>query len=101
MILITQIIYIKEGAESVFDRFEAIAMPLISKHKGRLLFRMRTTTAEMIEASIPRPYEIHLVEFESEEDLQLFMGDEERKEILHLKERAIGSVILIKGEKIN
>jgi uncharacterized protein (DUF1330 family) len=101
MILITQIIYIKEGAELVFDQFEAIAMPLISKHRGRVLFRMRTAAAEMIEASIPRPYEIHLVEFEKEEDLQRFMGDEERKRFLHLKEQAIQSVILIKGEKIN
>ena len=101
MILISQIIYIKEGAESVFDQFEAVAMPLISKHKGRVLFRMRTANAEMIEASIPKPYEIHLVEFEREEDLQLFMDDEERKKFLHLKEQAIQSVILIKEEKIN
>jgi|SRR6185437_13166721 uncharacterized protein (DUF1330 family) len=101
MILITQIIYIKEGTESVFDQFEAIAMPLISKHKGRVLFRMRTAAAEMIEASIPRPYEIHLVEFEREEDLRLFMGDEERKKFLHLKEQSIESVILIKGERMN
>ena len=101
MIVITQIIYIKEGAALVFDQFEAVAMPLISKHRGRVLFRMRTEGAEMIEASIPRPYEIHLVEFEKEEDLQSFMNDGERKKFLHFKEQSIESVILIKGERIN
>jgi len=101
MIVITQIIYIKEGTASVFDQFEAIAMPLVSKHKGRVLFRMRTERAEMIEASIPRPYEIHLVEFEKEEDLQSFMNDGERKKFLHLKDQSIESVILIKGERVN
>jgi hypothetical protein len=55
----------------------------------------------MIEGSIPLPYEIHLVEFEREEDFQRFMLDDERRKFLHLKEQSIQSVILIKGEKIN
>jgi hypothetical protein len=32
MILITQLIYIIEGQEKVFDEFESIAIPIIQKY---------------------------------------------------------------------
>ena len=46
------------------------------------------------------PYEIHLVEFETSQDFEDFLKDEERKKFLHLKEQSIKSSILIKGEKL-
>jgi len=39
----------------------------------------------------------HSVEFDSKQDFQNFTKDEERKQFLHLKERSIESVLLIKG----
>jgi hypothetical protein len=101
MVLITQLIYIKEGAASVFDQFEAIAIPLISKYNGQLLLRLRPRAQDIIEASIPGPYEVHMVEFKGESDFHDFMKDVERKKLLHLKEKSIQSVVLYKGEKIS
>jgi hypothetical protein len=43
MIFITQLVYIKEGQESVFHQFEDIAIPAILKYNGRLLLRVRPT----------------------------------------------------------
>ena len=100
MIFITQLIYILEGQETVFDQFEAIAIPAISKYNGRLLLRVRPGEEAFIESNMEHPYEIHLVEFETDEDLAHFMQDEERKRFLHLKERSIRSVVLIKGVKL-
>lgn len=100
MLFITQLIYIIEGQESVFNQFEAIAIPAISKYKGRLLLRVRPGEDAYIESSIETPDEIHLVEFETENDFANFMQDEERKRFLHLKEQSIRSVLLIKGEKL-
>ena len=97
---ITQLIYIKEGEEQAFDQFEAIAIPAISKYNGQLLFRLRPNTNDFIETSIEKPYEIHLIFFAAEKDFENFMHDEERKRFLHLKDRAIRSVLLIKGVKI-
>ena len=99
MIFITQLIYILDGQEKVFDQFEAIAIPIISKYNGRLLLRVRPGHNVYIESSIEEPYEIHLVEFETENDFTYFMQDEERKTFLHLKEQSIKSVLLIKGVK--
>lgn len=100
MIYITQLIYIKDGAEIVFDQFEAIAMPLIVKYHGKLLLRIRPNEAAFIEVGMDKPYEIHLVAFDSEKDFERFMQDEERKKFLHLKERSIKASVLIKGEKL-
>ena len=100
MIYITQLVYLKPGEETLFDQFEKLAIPIISKYKGRLLFRLRPAKEQFIESHIDPPYEIHLVAFEREEDFHDFSRDEERKQFLYLKEQSIASVLLIKGEKI-
>jgi uncharacterized protein (DUF1330 family) len=100
MILITQLIYIKEGQEIAFQQFEDIAIPTILKYNGRLLIRVRPDNNSVIENNIGKPYEIHLVEFDTEQDFENFKQDEERKKFLHLKDQSVKSVLLIKGTKI-
>lgn len=100
MIFITQLVYIRQGRENVFHQFEDIAIPAILKYNGRLLLRVRPTEDTFIEHHIERPYEIHLVEFDTEQDFENFQRDEERKKFLHLKDQSIKSVLLIKGTKL-
>ena len=100
MIFVTQLIYIKEGQESIFHQFEDIAIPAISKYNGKLLLRVRPDADNFIENNIERPYEIHMVEFKSEEDLLNFTQDEERKKFLHLKEQSVRSAISFKGARM-
>lgn len=100
MIFITQLIYIRPGQEAIFDQFESVAIPLISKYGGRLMLRIRPDQSAIIESNIETPYEVHLVSFETEADFARFMQDEERKQFLHLKEAAIRSAILIKGQQL-
>lgn len=100
MIFLTQLIYIKEGQESIFHAFEDIAIPAILKYNGRLLLRLRPSEDAFIEHHIDKPYEIHLVEFSTERDFEDFKQDEQRKKFLHLKEQSIDSVLLIKGEEL-
>lgn len=100
MIYITQLIYIQQEQEKVFHEFEDVAIPIISKYNGRLLLRIRPQENSFIENKIDKPYEIHLVEFDNEEDFKNFMHDEERKKFLHLKERSVKSSILFKGTEL-
>lgn len=100
MIYITQLIYIKEGQEIVFHQFEDVAIPIIGRYNGKLLLRVRPAQDAYIEGWIDKPYEIHLVEFDSEQDFKNFMLDEDRKRFLHLKEQSIRSSILYKGVKL-
>jgi uncharacterized protein (DUF1330 family) len=100
MIYITQLIYIKEGQKAIFHQFEEIAIPIISKYNGKLLLRIRPGENAFIESSIDKPYEIHLVEFDNEQNIRAFMQDEERKKFLHLKEQSIKASVLIQGTKL-
>ena len=98
MIYITQLIYIVEGQEEVFHEFEAIAIPIILKYNGRLTLRIRPEEESIIENKIDIPYEVHLVEFDTQQDFDDFKEDEERKMFLDLKEASIKSSILIQGK---
>jgi uncharacterized protein (DUF1330 family) len=97
MLYITQLIYLKQGQENVFHQFEELAIPIISKYNGKLLLRVRPADSAIIENSVEKPYEIHLVVFDDEKDFDNFMQDKERLQFLHLKEQSIKSVLLIKG----
>ena len=100
MIYITQLIYIIAGQENIFDQFENIAIPIISKYNGRLLLRVRPDEKSFIEHHMDKPYEIHLVEFDTEQDFEDFKQDEERKRFLHFKDQSIKASILIQGIKL-
>ena len=100
MIYITQLIYIKPGQEKIFNQFEDIAIPTILKYNGRLLLRVKPGEDAFLEHHIDKPYEVHLVEFNSETDFKNFMQDDERRRFLHLKEQSIQSSFLIKGTKV-
>jgi len=100
MIFLTQLIYVKEGQENVFHQFEDIAIPAILKYNGRLLLRVRPDENAFIENSMEKPYEIHLVEFNTEQDFLNFSQDEDRKKFLYLKEQSVRSALLIKGTRL-
>ena len=98
MITLTQLVYINPGQEATFEEFESHALPLIERHHGRLLLRLRPGGDSLIAGSWEKPDEIHLVEFDEEADFHAFMVDEERRKYLHLKEKSIRTTIIIQGE---
>lgn len=100
MIIITQLVYIIKGQEQVFDKFESIAIPIILKYNGKFLFRVRPTEDNFIEIYIDKPYEIHLIEFETQKDFDNFKQDKERNTFLHLKEQSIKASIVIQGTRL-
>ena len=76
MIYITQLIYIHPGREDIFDQFEAVAIPIIAKYNGKLLARIRPDDHSFVELHMDKPYEIHLVSFDTEQDFENFRKDE-------------------------
>lgn len=100
MIYITQLIYVIAGQEEIFHQFEELAIPTILKYNGRLTLRIRPTEESIIEKNMETPYEIHLIEFNTQEDFDHFKNDGERKKFLHLKEKSIQSSILIQGTRL-
>ena len=101
MIFITQLIFVKEGKESIFLKFENHAIPLMEKYGGKILYRLRPKEKDFISEEKETPYEIHLISFESEHQLNAFMNDDTRLEFIHLKNESVKSMLLIKGQKLN
>jgi hypothetical protein len=97
MVVITQLVYIHPGKEHVFDEFEAVAIPLIGKHGGELLLRLRPTPECVIAGSMDLPYEIHLVRFPSDEALASFTADPQRQGLLRLKNDSVRSSLVVRG----
>ena len=100
MIYITQLIFVKEGKEEIFHQFEDMALPLMEKYGGQLLYRIRPEAKAFIAGDAENPYEIHFISFDSEQDLAQFMQDETRKECMHLKNASVTSTFLVKGAKM-
>ena len=100
MIYITQLIFVKEGKEAIFHEFEDFAIPLMEKYKGRIIHRVRPPAESFIDSSEKTPYEIHFLSFDSEQDLNDFLNDDERLNFIHLKEESVESIFLVKGKKM-
>ena len=100
MIYITQLIYVNGGQEGVFHEFESYAIPIIKKYDGELMLRIRPDAKNFIETSVEQPYEIHIVRFNSQQDFDNFLNDEERAKYLGLKVQSIRESFLIKGEAL-
>ena len=99
MLYITQFIFIKEGQENTFNEFEALAIPLLEKYNGRVVYRIRPTKDAFISANDELPYEIHLVSFNSENDFENFSKDKDRNDFIHLKNISVKSVLSMKEMK--
>jgi|SRR3712207_3172880 len=97
MLYYTQIIFIKEGKEDLFNEFEAHVLPLLSRHNGELLYRIRPTKTDFIEKTWEYPYEIHLVSFPTKEDFESYRDDKERLQYLPLKNQSVEKMLLIEG----
>lgn len=100
MLYFTQLIYIKDGQEEVFHQFEDYVLPLIEKYKGQLMLRIRPSADAFIEHHIDKPYEVHLVKFDTEQDFLNYQRDETRKQVIHLKEQSVESAVLIQGKQL-
>ena len=97
MIQITQFVYVREGMEDTFHEFESHVLPLLERHGGKLLMRIRPRAEQFIAGELDPPYEIHLVSFEDEAGLQCYNNDEERRKWLAWKEDSVTKVIMVKG----
>jgi len=52
MVYISQLIYIKKGQKELFQQFEKVAIPIISKYNGRLSLGIRPDRKSVIESKI-------------------------------------------------
>jgi hypothetical protein len=100
MIYVTQLVHVHAGKESDFDEFESTVLPLLAEHRGELVLRLRPNAASVIASSGEVPYEVHVVRFESEADLERYSRDERRQRVLYLKNESVRSSLTVKGTTV-
>ena len=98
MIYITQLIYIHPNKVSDFLEFERKAFALMAQYNGKIIQRIRPDAACFIEGEKEKPYEIHIVSFPDESDLQAYLADDNRQAIKHLKDKSVKSILMFKGQ---
>ncbi len=84
--------------EEMFHSYEEKVLPLLEKHNGNLIYRVRLSESNFIEATGEKPYEIHLLSFVTEADFERFRQDEERKKYAPLFLESVQKTILIEGQ---
>jgi len=97
MIYYTQLIFIKPGREQEFHAFEDKVLPLLKRHNGELVYRIRPDKSVFIESSRPLPYEIHVVIFGSKADFEHYKNDPVRLGFMEMKNNSVENIILIEG----
>lgn len=97
MVYLTQLVYVRPGHEKTFEAFEDVVLPLLSKYRGELVLRLRPGRESFIAGTEEPPYEVHVVSFETEEDLSRYSNDEERQRSLPMKEASVSRTVLIRG----
>jgi len=97
VVYLVQLVYVREGCEEAFQQFEDLVLPRLAKYGGELLLRLRPDRACVIAGSSEPPYEVHIVRFESEDDVGRYSNDEVRQRHLRLKDESVRSVLSIRG----
>lgn len=96
--ILTNLIYINDGSEDDFLKYEAIVLPLLANHNGRLRYRIRPSKENYIyPASDELPYEVHIISFKTKEDFLNYKNDPERLKYLELATKSIKKIIMIEA----
>lgn len=95
--ILTQLFYVHPGQEAVFEAFEATVIPLLARHGGELVLRLRPQGAGVVSASIEVPYEVHLVRFPSDAALAAYTADPVRQAALPQRAASVRAVRVVIG----
>jgi hypothetical protein len=99
--VLTLLLYINEGCEEEFLKYEASVLPLLEKHNGSLQYRIRPPKESFIyPPGDEQPYEIHIISFRSEKDFMDYKNDPERLKHMGLAGRSIKKIRVIKAEAV-
>jgi uncharacterized protein (DUF1330 family) len=97
MVHFTQLIYVKPGKEETFHLYEDRVLPLLERHGGRLLLRIRPGNESVLHSELGRPYELHLVSFPSDQQFQAYADDPERHQHLPMKDASVENVVSLRS----
>ena len=100
MIYLTALLFVNEGKEDLYNKYESQVLPLLKSYEGKLIYRIKPNDDNYIKAEEEKPFEIHFISFENKEGFTGFLNDKKRLSFNHLKEASIRTSFIVKGEKL-
>ena len=100
MLYYTQLIYVKKDCETVFHYFEDRVLPLLERHGGELIYRVRPDRKDVIACAGELPYEVHLVTFQDRKGFEAYRDDRERLKYMQLKNESVERILLVEGTSL-
>jgi len=83
------------GQEVALAAYEDQVLQLVPAHGGRVVSRVRTTVA-----GADDPYEVHVIEFASDDALDAYMNDQRRVALSEERDLAIARTQLLRVEPV-
>ncbi len=94
---ITILLFVIKGKEDVFNEYEEKVLPLLSRHQGQLLYRIRPEAQQYITPQDEYPYEIHIVSFETITGFEQYKADKDRQSHAYLFRESVSKTLMIEG----
>jgi uncharacterized protein (DUF1330 family) len=91
---LTVLLYLKTGQQDQFHEYERLVKPLIERYGGRFEHVLKPT---QVMGSLPRPDEVHLLSFPSEEHFQQYRDDPNLSSLASLRAGSVAETIIISG----
>lgn len=98
MFCISILVFVYEGKESEFLKYENLVLPLLGSYHGKIMYRIRPTKESIVSAEGELPFEVHVLSFPSKQKFEAYLLDSDRKKFENLQKEAIKTTFVIKEE---
>lgn len=89
-------IYLYEGKEAIFYRYEDIVLPLMASYGGKLISRTR-----IVRRTEDDPDEIHVISFDSLDGFEQYKADPVRQQHAVLHSQSVRKTVILDCENVN
>ena len=89
------LLWARDGQEVALAAYEDQVLQLVPAHGGRVVSRVRTTRGAPDD-----PYEVHVIEFPSDDALDAYMNDPRRVALAEERNSAIARTQLLRVEPV-
>lgn len=94
MLTLCVLLTAQPGKEAILVEYEDRVLPLLERHGGRLVQRVRAVDPG------DAPHEVHLIELPSEAALEAYLDDPARQTLRELRDRGIAETQVLRVNQV-
>jgi uncharacterized protein (DUF1330 family) len=98
VLMLCVLLWARDGQEVALAAYEDQVLQLVPAHGGRVVSRVRAVDGS--DGSVDDPYEVHVIEFPSDDALDAYMLDPRRTALAEERDAAIARTQLLRVERV-